>query len=80
MDGAKAVKRHNAQYDVFNRLHSIAADQAFVERVSREWFEGRFEVVRKAVPDFRASVDNVANQRCGTWYTPPSVCYSYDGS
>jgi tRNA A64-2'-O-ribosylphosphate transferase len=48
MDGAKAVKRHNAQYDVFNRLHSIAADQAFVERVSKEWFEGRFEVVRKA--------------------------------
>jgi tRNA A64-2'-O-ribosylphosphate transferase len=49
MDGAKAVKRHNAQYDIFNRLHSIAADQSFVEQVSKEWFEGRFEVVRKAL-------------------------------
>jgi tRNA A64-2'-O-ribosylphosphate transferase len=49
MDGAKAVKRHNAQYDIFNRLHSIAADQWFVEQVSKEWFEGRFEVVRKAL-------------------------------
>jgi len=49
MDGAKAVKRHNAQYDIFNRLHSIAADQAFVERVARKWFNGRFEVVRKLI-------------------------------
>jgi len=44
--GAKAVKRHNAQYDLFNRLHSIATDQAFVQKVGQEWFENRFEVVR----------------------------------
>jgi tRNA A64-2'-O-ribosylphosphate transferase len=49
MDGAKAVKRHNAQYDIFNRLHSIASDQTFVEKVAKEWFQGRFEIVRKAV-------------------------------
>ena len=49
MDGAKAVKRHNAQYDIFNRLHSIASDQTFVEQVANEWYEGRFEIVRKAV-------------------------------
>lgn len=46
MDGAKAVKRHNAQYDIFNRLHSISADQAFVLKVAEEWFSNRFEVVR----------------------------------
>ena len=49
MDGAKAVKRHNAQYDIFNRLHSIASDQTFVQKVANEWYEGRFEIVRKAV-------------------------------
>lgn len=49
MDGAKAVKRHNAQYDIFNRLHSIASDQEFVQKVANEWYEGRFEIVRKAV-------------------------------
>jgi hypothetical protein len=49
MDGARAVKRHNAQYDIFNRLHSIASDQTFVEKVAKEWFQGRFEIVRKAV-------------------------------
>jgi tRNA A64-2'-O-ribosylphosphate transferase len=49
MDGAKAVKRHNAQYDIFNRLHSIASDQTFVEKVAKEWFQSRFEIVRKAV-------------------------------
>lgn len=47
MDGVKAVKRHNAQYDLFNRLHSIASDQAFVRKVAEEWFDNRFEVVRE---------------------------------
>jgi tRNA A64-2'-O-ribosylphosphate transferase len=47
MDGAKAVKKHNAQYDIFNRIHSIASDQAFVQQVAQEWFQGRFEVVRE---------------------------------
>ena len=46
MDGIKAVKRHNAQYDIFNRLHSIASDQDFVQEVSEGWYRGRFEVVR----------------------------------
>lgn len=59
MDGVKAVKRHNAQHDLFNRLHSIAADQAFVRQVAEGWYGARFEVV--------------PNQRCGTWYCPPSV-------
>lgn len=49
MDGVKAVKRHNAQYDLFNRLHSIASDQEFVKEVSEKWYEGRFEVVRMSV-------------------------------
>lgn len=49
MDGAKAVKRHNARYDIFNRLHSIAADQVFVDRVAKEWLEGKLEVVRKGI-------------------------------
>ena len=44
---AKAIKRHSAQYDLFNRLHSIASDQAFVTKVGEEWYQGRFEVVRE---------------------------------
>lgn len=47
MSEAKAIKRHAAQYDLFNRLHSIAADQRFVKQVEEEWFDGRFEVVRE---------------------------------
>jgi tRNA A64-2'-O-ribosylphosphate transferase len=50
MDGAKAIKRHNAQYDIFNRLHSIANDQAFIRKVGEEWFNNRFEVVRMSLP------------------------------
>lgn len=50
MEGIKAVKRHNSQYDLFNRLHSIASDQAFVGEVSEAWYEGRFEVVRMLYP------------------------------
>ena len=49
MDGIKAVKRHNAQYDIFNRLHSIASDQDFVQEVSEGWYGGRFEVVRMSI-------------------------------
>ena len=49
MDGSKAVKRHNAQYDLFNRLHSIAADQGFVKQVAAGWYKGRFEVVRMSL-------------------------------
>ncbi|BEJ16370.1 hypothetical protein CspHIS471_0509750 [Cutaneotrichosporon sp. HIS471] len=63
---AKAVKKHAAQHDLFNRLHSIAADESFVKRVAQEWYDGRFEVV--------------ANQRCGTWYCDPetsSDAYAY---
>ncbi|CAK9781158.1 initiator tRNA phosphoribosyl transferase [Cutaneotrichosporon oleaginosum] len=66
MNAEKAVKKHAAQHDLFNRLHSIAADEAFVRRVAEEWFGGRFEVV--------------ANQRCGTWYCDPgtsSDTYAY---
>jgi hypothetical protein len=44
---AKAIKRHAAQYDLFNRVHSIAYDQAFVNKVAQEWYDGRFEVVRE---------------------------------
>ncbi|GMK55216.1 hypothetical protein CspeluHIS016_0202720 [Cutaneotrichosporon spelunceum] len=63
---AKAVKKHAAQHDLFNRLHSIAADERFVKRVAQGWYDGRFEVI--------------ANQRCGTWYCDPetsSNAYAY---
>lgn len=45
MNAEKAVRKHAAQHDLFNRLHSIAADEGFVQRVAQEWFGGRFEVV-----------------------------------
>ncbi|TXT09006.1 hypothetical protein VHUM_02480 [Vanrija humicola] len=65
-DAAKAIKKHAAQHDLFNRLHSIAADERFVQKVAQEWFNNRFEVI--------------ANQRCGTWYCDPatsSKAYAY---
>ncbi|WOO81207.1 tRNA A64-2'-O-ribosylphosphate transferase [Vanrija pseudolonga] len=65
-DAAKAIKKHAAQHDLFNRLHSIAADERFVQKVAQEWFSNRFEVI--------------ANQRCGTWYCDPSTsskAYAY---
>lgn len=45
--GYKAIRKHSAQNDLFHRLHSIAADEAFVRKVQEEWYEGRFEVVGK---------------------------------
>lgn len=45
MNAEKAVKKHAAQHDLFNRLHSIAADEDFVRHVAEEWFDERFEVV-----------------------------------
>jgi tRNA A64-2'-O-ribosylphosphate transferase len=53
----KAVQRQTAQYDLFNRLHSISSDSAFV-RATAEAYKHRFEVI--------------PNQRCGTWYCDPS--------
>lgn len=44
-DAAKAIKKHAAQHDLFNRLHSIAADERFVQKVAQEWFSNRFEVI-----------------------------------
>ncbi|KAK4686637.1 tRNA A64-2'-O-ribosylphosphate transferase, partial [Tremellales sp. Uapishka_1] len=62
MSDEKAIRKHSAQHDLFNRIHSIAADEAFVRKVSERWFNRRFEVV--------------ANQRCGTWYCDPSTSSS----
>ncbi|WVQ79955.1 hypothetical protein IAT38_002056 [Cryptococcus sp. DSM 104549] len=59
MSDLKAVRKYAAQHDLFNRLHSIAADEAFVHAVAHDWYADRFEVV--------------ANQRCGTWYCEPST-------
>ncbi|KAK8864659.1 hypothetical protein IAR55_001909 [Kwoniella newhampshirensis] len=59
MSELRAVRKYAAQHDLFNRLHSIAADEAFVRTVAQEWYEGRFDVV--------------ANQRCGNWYCDPST-------
>jgi hypothetical protein len=47
MHDAKAIRKHTAQHDLFNRIHSIAADGAFVKRVAEGWYVGRFEVVRE---------------------------------
>ncbi|WRT66636.1 uncharacterized protein IL334_003595 [Kwoniella shivajii] len=66
MSDIKAVRKYAAQHDLFNRLHSIAADESFVRDVAENWFDGRFEVV--------------PNQRCGNWYCDPSTsskAYAY---
>jgi hypothetical protein len=57
----KAVQKQTAQYDLFNRLHSIASDTAYIQTIAKEY--GRFRVV--------------PNQRCGTWYCDPSPIYAY---
>lgn len=58
MNEAKAIKRHAAQHDLFNRLHSIAADEHFVRTVAQKWFDGRFEVVGEQSPDSVPRPDN----------------------
>ncbi|WWD03308.1 hypothetical protein V865_001359 [Kwoniella europaea PYCC6329] len=46
MSDIRAVKKYAAQHDLFNRLHSISADESFVKDVAENWFDGRFEVVQ----------------------------------
>jgi DNA-dependent RNA polymerase auxiliary subunit epsilon len=53
------IRKNSATHDTFNRLHSIQYDIGFVRKVSEEWYHGQFKVV--------------ANQRCGSWYTDPTV-------
>jgi tRNA A64-2'-O-ribosylphosphate transferase len=74
MSDVKAIRKHTAQHDLFNRLHSIAADGRFVQRVAREWYDGRFDVVGESRQQARLIA---ANQRCGMWYCDPSVCLSW---
>nr|ODN85794.1 hypothetical protein L203_04673 [Cryptococcus depauperatus CBS 7841] len=57
MADLKAIKKYAAQHDLFNRLHSIAADEEFVKAVATGWYGNRFLIV--------------PNQRCGTWYCDP---------
>ncbi|EKC99210.1 hypothetical protein A1Q2_06410 [Trichosporon asahii var. asahii CBS 8904] len=45
MSDLKAVKKHAAQHDLFNRIHSIASDEQFVRNVAERWFNNRFKVV-----------------------------------
>lgn len=40
-----AIRKHSAQHDVYNRLHSVARDLDFVERVRSDWYGGRLPVV-----------------------------------
>ncbi|WWC89024.1 uncharacterized protein L201_003942 [Kwoniella dendrophila CBS 6074] len=66
MSDIRAVRKYAAQHDLFNRIHSISADEKFVRDVAENWFDGRFEVV--------------PNQRCGNWYCDPSTsskAYAY---
>jgi hypothetical protein len=47
MSEAKAIRKHSAQHDLFNRLHSVASDVRFVRTVATDWYGGRFDVVGK---------------------------------
>lgn len=76
----RAIRRRAAQHDLFNRLHSIAADEEFVRRVGSSWYNNRFEIVRKysdPKPNYAkcAGLIGLANQRCGNWYCDPAVGY-----
>ena len=44
----RAIKKQSTQYDLFHRLHSIAADEAFVQLVAQQWFGNRFQIVRQS--------------------------------
>lgn len=80
MSEHRAIRKHAAQHDLFNRLHSIATDEEFVKRVGKSWYNNRFEVVRKySNPKVNhakcAGLIGLANQRCGNWYCDPTVGY-----
>lgn len=72
MSDLKAVKKHAAQHDLFNRIHSVASDEQFVRIVAERWFNNRFKVVGE-LPSRRHRDLTSANQRCGTWYCDPAV-------
>ncbi len=57
---AKAIRKHAAQHDLFNRIHSIASDEGFVRQVAEKWYNGRFEVVRS----FRLSLSLKGGMAC----------------
>lgn len=59
MKDAKAIRKHTAQHDLFNRIHSIAADEAFVHTVGKEWYNDRFDIVRRLIVfDMTAGTDH----------------------
>jgi tRNA A64-2'-O-ribosylphosphate transferase len=65
--------------DVYNRLHSIQADIAFVNQVRVAY--PSFPLIRTAhslhlLSGFSCHLTNVswtANLRCGAWYTDPAI-------
>lgn len=44
----QAIRKHSLQHDVYNRLHSVARDLNFVERVRSDWYETKYPVVGKS--------------------------------
>lgn len=44
----QAIRKHSAAHDIYNRLHSIARDAEFVGRVSRDWYEDQFVMIRRS--------------------------------
>lgn len=70
-----AIRKHSAQHDLYNRLHSIARDTEFVDRV-RGWYEGMV-VVRECIAEGGVMwlMIGTANQRCGVWYCNPEVSF-----
>lgn len=69
-----AIRKHSAAHDIYNRLHSIARDTEFVDRVSSS-YQGMV-VVRESLSEGREEftlTTRIANQRCGVWYCDPEV-------
>ena len=59
---------------IFNRIHSIAEDAAFVQQVHDHYPD--LPLLRTFISPLRgypAETRAAANMRCGAWYTDPSI-------
>lgn len=59
---------------IFNRIHSIAEDAAFVQQVHNHYPD--LPLLRTFISPLRgypAETRAAANMRCGAWYTDPSI-------
>ena len=59
---ARQIRKHTAQHDLFNRLHSIAADQVFVRSIYQH-YNDRFPMVGMSATFARGAVSSSYNDQ-----------------